>query len=75
MQHNKNSDANVGIRCEAQATKRGGKRNWKSPRVGYREGKKDLKKCGTKCKKTLDFLGKVGYNNKRRLKRLKHVRP
>lgn len=25
MQHNKNSDANVGIRCEAQATKRGGK--------------------------------------------------
>lgn len=40
MQHNKNSDANVGIRCEAQATKRKGKRNWKSPRVGYREGKK-----------------------------------
>lgn len=25
MQHNKNSDANVEIRCEAQATKRGGK--------------------------------------------------
>jgi len=42
MQHNKNSDANVEIRCEAQATKRGGKRNWKSPRVGYREGKKIL---------------------------------
>ncbi|MFR1286394.1 MAG: hypothetical protein ACLSCD_01915 [Subdoligranulum sp.] len=40
MQHNKNSDANVEIRCEAQATKRGEKRNWKSPRVGYREGKK-----------------------------------
>ena len=39
-QLNKNSDANVGIRCEAQATKRKGKRNWKSPRVGYREGKK-----------------------------------
>ncbi len=36
---------------------------------------KDLKKCGIKCRKTLDFLGKVGYNNKRRLKRLKHVRP
>ena len=27
MQHNKNSDANVEIRCEAQATKRGGGKN------------------------------------------------
>ena len=76
MQHNKNSDANVEIRCEAQATKRGGKkRNWKSPASWISGRKKDLKKCGTKCKKALDFLEKVGYNNKRRLKRLKHVRP
>lgn len=30
MQHNKNSDANVGIRCEAQATKRKGKRTGKA---------------------------------------------
>ena len=75
MQHNKNSDANVEIRCEAQATKRGGKTQLEKPASWISGRKKDLKKCGTKCKKTLDFLGKVSYNNKRRLKRLKHVRP
>ncbi len=75
MQHNKNSDANVEIRCEAQATKRGGKNVTGKARELDIGKEKDLKKCGTKCKKTLDFLGKVGYNNKRRLKRLKNVRP
>ena len=31
MQHNKNSDANVEIRCEAQATKRGEKTKLEKP--------------------------------------------
>jgi hypothetical protein len=47
MQHNKNSDANVEIRCEAQATKRGGKRNWKNP-ASWISGRKKIEKMWNK---------------------------
>ena len=75
MQHNKNSDANVGSAARPRQQNERENVTGKARELDIRERKKDLKNVEQNAKKTLDFLGKVGYNNKRRLKRLKHVRP